>query len=103
MPVQVVACISINPDEPDALKTYFDTTTSLLEEVGARVLQKMDTEAVVVGKPIAETLMVVEYPDLQALDRVFKSPEYKAIIPARDKAFLTYNVSILTQSEATSA
>ncbi len=95
MSVQVVACIAINPDEPEALQAYFDATLPLLEEVGARVLQRLDITDVVVGQKMGETLMVVEYPDLGALDRVFESDRYKAIIPMRDKAFSTYNVSVL--------
>lgn len=95
MPLQVVACVTPNPDEPEAQKEYFSVTMPLLEQVGARIIQKFDMGDAVVGERVAETLMVVEYPSLEALDQVFKSDAYKSIIPARDKAFKTYNVSII--------
>lgn len=95
MPLQVVACVTINKDEPDALAEYFKVTLPLMESVGARIVEKREIGPAVVGDSIGETLMVVEYPDYDALDRVFKSAAYKAIIPARDKAFLSYNVSVL--------
>lgn len=98
MTIQVVATIAINPDEPKALEEYFKVTMPLLEEVGAKVIQRFDLGEVVVGQAVAETLMVVEYPSLDALDSVFKSDLYKSIIPFRDKAFKTYNVSVLSGS-----
>lgn len=96
MPIRVVALVTINPDEAQALQRYMDVTTPLLEEVGARIVQQAQVQNVVVGDEIAERLMVVEYPDLDALDKVFKSAAYKSVIPSRDKAFKTYNVSILS-------
>ena len=97
MPLQVVACVTINPDEPEALEAYFNVTLPLLEEVGAKVIQTMEIGVPVVGEPIGEKLMLVEYPDEDALDRVFSSEAYTSIIPSRDKAFLSYRVSILNE------
>lgn len=95
MTVLVVGMVSVNPDEPDALAEYLRVTGPLLEQVGAKVVQTFEVGQSVVGDQMADSMMVVEYPSLDALDSVFGSAAYKSIIPARDKAFRTYNVSIV--------
>ncbi len=95
MAVKVMATIQINPDAPDALQTYFETTSPLLENVGARVVERFALGEPIVGESLGESLMIVEYPDLLAVDGVFGSEAYKAIIPVRDKAFLKYNICVL--------
>lgn len=97
MPVQVVACLSANPDAPEAQQEYYASTLPLMEAAGGRVVQRHSLGKVVMGQPVAETLLVVEYPDLDAMAQVFNSPAYRAIIPVRDKAFNTYSVSVLNE------
>ena len=95
MTVLVVGLVSINPNEQDALAEYMRVTTPLLEQVGAKVVQQFQVDKTVVGEPIAQSMMVVEYPSLEAMDCVFGSDAYKAVIPFRDRAFDTYNVSVV--------
>ena len=97
MAIKVVATIALNQDAPDAIETYFQTAMPMLEKVGAKVLQQFTLGEAVVGEKVGETLMIVEYPDMQALDAVFGSAAYKAIIPARDKAFSTYNIRVISE------
>ena len=99
--VQVVASLSINPDEPEAVATYFGVAMPLIEKVGAKVLQKIEVGEPVVGEQPSELVMLVEYPSYEDVERVFKSPEYQAIIPMREKAFLKYNVCIVSKNELT--
>lgn len=95
MPIRVVATIEIDPSEGDATDKYFNTTLPLLERVGARILEQFKVGDAVVGERLGETLMIVEYPNLEAVDAVFGSQEYRAIIPYRDKAFRKYNICII--------
>ncbi|WP_293445253.1 hypothetical protein [Planktotalea sp.] len=43
----------------------------------------------------------MEHSDRAAVDMVFESAEYKALIPTRDIAFSSYDISIATQAEGT--
>ncbi|MEM7060319.1 MAG: DUF1330 domain-containing protein [Pseudomonadota bacterium] len=99
--VQVVASLSINPEEPEALETYFQVAMPLIERVGAKVVQKIEVGEAVVGEQPSEMVMLVEYPSYEAVQRVFNSAEYQAIIPAREKAFLKYNVCIVSKNDLT--
>ena len=97
--VQVVASLSINPDEPEAVDAYFGVAMPLIEKVGAKVLQKIEVGEAVIGEQPSELVMLVEYPDYESIERVFESIEYQAIIPTREKAFLKYNVRIVTKND----
>lgn len=94
MSVKVIALVTINDDEPMALASYLAATGPLLEAVGAKMIQRFLVQEAVVGNKPAQSVMIVEYPNRQAVDAVFNSQVYKDIVPIRDRAFSTYNVSV---------
>lgn len=96
MSVYVIACLTPNPDHPDDYQTYLERAMALLDRVGGKVAQHFPVGDVVVGTKPAETIMVVEYPDLAAVHALFDCDEYKALIPVRDRAFDTYNVTMVS-------
>lgn len=97
--IQVVASLTINPTEPKALQAYFDVAMPLIEKVGAKLVQKIEIGDPVVGDKLSSILMLVDYPSHEAVEAVFDSPEYKSIIPMRKRAFLKYNVCIVSTNE----
>ena len=99
MTVTVVAMVSINDDEPLALAEYFRVTGPLLERAGATIKKSFNINEVVVGHRPAKTVFIVEYPDKAAVDMVFRSQEYKDVIPSRDLAFSEYSVTIAADGE----
>lgn len=95
-PVTVMALVTIAEDEPMALAEYLRVTGPLLERAGARIVNRFAINEMVVGAAPAQSVLMVRYPSRAAVDMVFDSPEYKSIIPVRDRAFLTYKISIVT-------
>lgn len=91
-----MALVSINDDEPMALAQYMATTDLLMRAAGARIKSRFRVTEGVVGKVPAQTMIIVEYPDRTAIGQVFESAEYQAIRPIRDRAFLKYQVSVVT-------
>jgi uncharacterized protein (DUF1330 family) len=96
MSVYVIACLTVNPEALDDYERYIARTAPLLERAGAKVTQQFPVGDVLVGDKMAEAMMVVEYPDLDAVHGLFQSDGYQAVIPIRDRAFSTYNVSIVS-------
>ncbi len=96
-PVTVMALVTIAEDEPMALAEYLRVTGPLLDGVGACITNRFVINEMVVGAAPAQSILMVRYPNRAAVDRVFDSPEYKSIIPMRDRAFLTYKISIVTE------
>lgn len=96
MSVKVIALVTINEDEPMALASYLAATGPLLEAVGGKIIQRFTVQETVVGNKPAQHVMIVDYPNRQAVDAVFGSQIYQDIVPIRDRAFLTYDVSVVS-------
>ena len=94
--VIVLALVTINEAEPYALSKYLDATLPLLDEVGAKIVKRFDVNEVVVGRRPAQSVIMVEYPSREAVDKVFLSATYRGIVPYRDKAFLDYHISVVS-------
>lgn len=94
MTVTVVALLTINEAEPAALAEYFRITSPVLQRAKAKMVKRFRLAEVIVGSRPAEMAVIVEYPDRAAVDMVFKSAEYASAIPARDRAFLKYEITI---------
>ena len=93
-PVKVFALVTFNEDQAQALARYLEITEPLLQRAGAKIIERFSLEDDVIGKRPAKSVIIVEYPNRQAVDTVFSSPEYQAAIPFRDLAFSTYSVHI---------
>ena len=99
MTVTVIALLSINEDEPMALAEYFRVTQPLLERAGAKIVKRFLVNQAVIGPEPAKTVVLVEYPDMEAVNSVFESPEYQSVIPFRDRAFHFYNITVGADAE----
>lgn len=101
MTITVLAMVTIAEDQDAALTHYLDVTPPLLERANASITCMFDLNEAVVGQRPAKRMILVEYPDRAAVDMVFESAEYKALIPTSDIAFSSYDISIATQAEGT--
>ncbi len=95
MTVTVIALVTINEHEPLALACYLKVTEPLMKRAKAIIISRFPLSEVVVGSQAAKTLIIVEYPSPEAVNLVFQSDEYKAVIPVRDRAFSSYNISMV--------
>jgi uncharacterized protein (DUF1330 family) len=99
--VIVLGFVTIAEDAPEALAAYLEATGPLLQRVGARIVKRFAISEVVAGKSAAphhapsRTVIMVEYPNREAVDLVFGSAEYAAIRPIRDRAFLDYTITVV--------
>lgn len=101
--VTVLAFVTISEDAPDALAAYFSVTDPLLKRAGARIVKRFAVNDVVIGSNPSQTVVIVEYPSREAVDSVFKSPEYAAVRAVRDRAFSTYAITIVDDLSSTPA
>lgn len=91
-PVKVFALVTFDESQSQALAKYLEITEPLLARSGARIVERLNLEDEIVGDRPAKSVIIVEYPDREAVDQVFSSEEYAAAIPFRDAAFSTYSV-----------
>jgi uncharacterized protein (DUF1330 family) len=99
--VTVLAFVTIAEDAPDALAAYFRATDPLLKKAGARIVKRFSINDVIIGRKPAQTVVMVEYPSREAVDMVFGSAEYAAVIEHRDRAFLDYAITIIEDPAVT--
>ncbi len=97
MSVLVFALTTVNPKNIESLNIYIGTTTPLLEEVGAEIIQGYEIEKTIVGDALPERVTIVRYPSREAVDRVFESAEYHALRYTREQAFLSYQIGIVQE------
>jgi uncharacterized protein (DUF1330 family) len=95
MTVKVIALTSVNCAEIEALSTYLAITGPLLEEAGATILERHSIVTTIVGDEMPMTVTIIEYPSIEATDKVFKSAEYGLLKEIRSKAFRHYQVGLL--------
>lgn len=95
---QVLAILRTNPGQPRALATYLASALPLIEAAGGKVSKQMELGEQLIGKEGISMALLVDYPNREAVDAVFSSPDYKSLIPVREQAFLSYNVSIVENS-----
>jgi len=95
MKAKVIALVTINEDQTQALAKYLELTVPVLERVGAKITERYILEEEIVGDKPAETVVIVDYPSRAAIDEVFSSSEYKQAAPFRDKAFSTYSIHVV--------
>lgn len=97
MSVLVFALTTVNPNNIEALNIYLGTTTPLLAEVGAEIIQGYEIQETIVGESLPERVTIVRYPNRAAIDRVFESAEYHALRQIREQAFLKYQIGIVEE------
>ena len=91
---KVIAMVTINEDQPQALAKYLELTEPVLERVGAKITERFKLEEIVGDIP-AKTIIIVDYPSRAAIDEVFSSSEYNQAAPFRDAAFSTFSIHIV--------
>ena len=85
---------SVNPEGKEELKSYSEKSSVIFKEAGAKPVQKLAIDRVLVGEEKPDLMVISEWPSKKVLLDVFESEVYKAIIPLRDAAFLTLEVFI---------
>jgi len=82
MPAFIVGTIRVT--DPDAWQRYVDRVGATFAPHGGRVLFRGRKSRELAGEAHGESIVVAEFPDLDALQRWHASPEYRSLIPLRD-------------------
>ncbi|WP_350293981.1 DUF1330 domain-containing protein [uncultured Croceitalea sp.] len=80
-----------NPNEKEAFEHYISQIRAQYELVGAKPV-KYPVNHVVMGEEKPDFIMVVEFPNQEALQKLFTSEDYKKLVPYREKAFTDLKV-----------
>ncbi len=86
--VVLIILATINPNEKEALNHYLEQMNMLYEQVEAIQISKYKISESLMGENSPNLVSILEFPNQDALDKVFKSEKYKTLKPFREKAFL---------------
>ena len=92
---QVLASLRVNSKNPSAFVEYLNSAMPLIAAAGGQVAKRIDLGEQLIGDGGCSLVLLVDYPNREAVDAVFSSQEYQELIPVRDRAFLSYHVSIV--------
>lgn len=101
MTITVIGLVTVAKGEDAALAQYLEVSARLLERANAVVTKRFAVNEAVIGSGTVKSVIMVEYPSREAVDAVFLSEEYQALIPIRDRAFASYDISIAEQMAET--
>jgi len=90
----LIIIATINSQERDSFEYYKTEINRQYESVGATVVKRYPVLQVLAGEEKPDFIMIVEFPNQQALQKLFTSEEYKKIAPYREKGFTKLNAMI---------
>lgn len=95
----LVIIATINPQEREAFEYYKTEINKQYESVGAEVTKRYPILQSLTGSEKPDFILVVEFPNQEALQKLFTSEEYQKISPYREKGFIKLNAMLSVMQE----
>jgi uncharacterized protein (DUF1330 family) len=76
----------ITVKDPDKWAEYRSRVPATLAPWGAQLVLRGTLATVLAGEHAYDDTVVIRFPDLQAVDNWYSSPDYRALIPLRSAA-----------------
>lgn len=87
----LVVTATPNPHEMVAVKDYLQGVLPLLLGAGGKPVKRLKVEELIHGIRCGMVL-VMDFDSNEAINNLFESEEYAALIPLRDQGFLEINI-----------
>lgn len=93
-PVTMVVAVKFNPDAMEAAQTYMEAVGPMLSAAGGEMVRRVRFVKPIIGEAAFDASVMMSFPSAEAIEEVFASDAYKAIIPHREKGFRSVQVAI---------
>ena len=90
----IVVTAVFNPEQMPAAQQYMQRAIPLLINGGGEVICRVKVEHAVVGDSKYNACLVMNFPSADAVEAVFKSDAYTAIVPLREAGFKSMDIVI---------
>jgi uncharacterized protein (DUF1330 family) len=84
----------LNPHEKTTFTYYSEQSAPLFKSAGGSLVEKYKVNQTIVGDKKLQVVVIMEFPNKDAIVSVFESEAYKELLPFRNKAFIDLNVFI---------
>ena len=85
--INVTIVATVNPAGTEELTFYAEKVSELYKKANAIPVNKFKVSQALIGDYVPSLVSIMEFPDLESVNGVFESDEYKKLIPVREKAF----------------
>lgn len=86
-----------NPDEDESMQTYLKGVMPLLMEAGGQLVKRLKVKGSITGKPPYGMMLVMDFPDREKVESMFASEAYAALLPARNKGFVSVDICFTSE------
>lgn len=89
MELKLIAIViaTINPEAKADLDYYLTQMNARYVENNVKPLSKFSISEIIIGEEKPDLVVILEFPNKESFDNVFKSESYQELIPYRDNAF----------------
>jgi uncharacterized protein (DUF1330 family) len=84
-----------NPDNQAEMSDYLGKVMPLLMSAGGKPVNRFKASKVITGDPGFALIMIMAFPNAEAIETFFAGDEYRPLIPIRDKAFSRIDILIM--------
>ncbi len=82
-----------NPNEMASVQEYLKGVMSLLMGAGGKPVKRVKVDQAIHGKP-SGMVLVMDFDSEDAINGMFKSEDYAALVPVRDRGFAEMNIML---------
>ena len=82
-----------NPDEMASVQRYLKGVMPLLLGAGGSLVKRLKVTGVLNGTP-SGMVLVMDFPSAEAIEELFASADYQALIETRDRGFAQMNILV---------
>lgn len=84
--MSVYLVCDVQVDDPETYKKYTAHTPAIIQKYGGRFLVRGGAVAAIEGPAYTNRLVILEFPDKEAVTTFYNSPEYQEVIGYRHAA-----------------
>ncbi|WP_299251738.1 DUF1330 domain-containing protein [uncultured Aquimarina sp.] len=85
--INLTIVATINPNGKEELTHYLEKVGVLYKKVDAKPINKFKITKLLIGDYTPSLVSIMEFPNMNSLNDVFESDDYKELLPYREKAF----------------
>ena len=93
MPATLVVTGTPNPAEMESVQSYLKGVMPLLIGAGGALVKRLKVAKIVNGRP-SGMVLVMDFPSEEAVEELFASDAYQALVETRDTGFSEMNILI---------
>jgi len=88
----LIVTATFNSDNMVAAQRYMQAAVPMLVEGGGEILRRVKVDRSIVGSAAYEACLVVSFPDEAAVEAIFGSADYAALVEDRDAGFVRMDI-----------